>query len=110
MRCVKESNNCCNNSFATKVIKIPAADVDSHQPHVCEELMLVVNCWLAVSGLRLERKLPRYCSWGIPEEGREIGHGLLYPAGPDPTPEPTQYLYSTFPSKTITPPKCGAGG
>lgn len=68
------------------------------------------TCQLAGSGLRRRLELPRYCSWGIPEEGREIGHGLLYPAGPHPTPEPTQYLYSTVPRKTITPAPCGADG
>jgi DNA invertase Pin-like site-specific DNA recombinase len=68
------------------------------------------ECQLARSGLRKRPKLPRYCSWGFPEEGREIGHGLLCLIGPCPTPKPTQYLYSTVPRKTITPTKYGSIG
>jgi hypothetical protein len=68
------------------------------------------KCQCPHSGLRNKGKLPNCCSWGFPEEGREIGHGFLYRGGPHPTPTSTQYLYSTVLRKTITPPNCGAGG
>ena len=35
------------------------------------------GCQRPRSSLRNERKLPNCCSWGFPEEGREIGHGVL---------------------------------
>ncbi len=75
-----------------------------------ENSSFVDSCPRPRSSLRNGGELPNCCSWGFPEEGREIGHGVLCPGASHPTPTATQLYYSTVLRKTITPPKCGAGG